>query len=92
MTKIPPFEIVRASRRSISIQISKTHGLIVRAPFSVPEDIIYAFVERKSDWIIKHTTRHMEQKEQKSTALYYLGQPHSFEYNLLQKETVLQSE
>jgi len=37
-------------------------------------------------------TRHTEQKEQKNTTLYYLGQSHSFEYNLLQKETVLQSE
>lgn len=92
MSKIPPFEIVRASRRSISIQISKTHGLIVRAPFSVPEDIIHAFVERKTDWIRKHLTRHTEQREQKSNALYYLGQSHSFEYNLLQKEKVLQSE
>lgn len=92
MSKIPHFEIVRASRRSISIQISKTHGLIVRAPFSVPEDIIHAFVERKTDWIMKHMTRHIEQKEQKNNTLYYLGQVHSFEYNLLQKESVVCSE
>ncbi len=92
MSKTPPFQIIRASRRSISIQISKTHGLIVRAPFSVPEDIIHAFVERKSDWIAKHLIRHTEQKERRSNTLYYLGQPHSFEYNLVQKEAIAQSE
>ncbi|HBB27250.1 TPA: hypothetical protein DCZ36_01985 [Candidatus Gracilibacteria bacterium] len=92
MPKTPPFEIIRASRRSISIQISRTKGLIVRAPFSVPEDIIHAFVERKSDWIRKHLSRQREQKEQRNTILYHLGQPHSYEYNLLQKETVLRLE
>lgn len=89
MPKTPPFEIIRASRRSLSLQISRNKGLVVRAPFSVPLDIIHAFVERKSDWIAKHMTRHAEQKEQRSYSLYYLGQPHSFEYNLLQKEHVM---
>lgn len=92
MSKLPHFEIVRASRRSVSIQISKTRGLIVRAPFSVPEDIIHAFVERKSDWIRKHLARHTERKEQKSDTLYYLGQAYPFEYNLLQRESVVCSE
>lgn len=92
MSKNPSFEIIRASRRSISIQISKNHGLIVRAPFSVPEDIIHAFVDRKSDWIRKHLTKHTEQLIQKNNTLYYLGQSHLFEYNLLQKETVDRNE
>ena len=92
MSKTPSFEIIRASRRSISIQISQTRWLVVRAPFSVPSDIIHAFVDKKSDWIRKHMSRHTEQKEQRSNTLYYLGQPHSFEYNLVQKEMVLQSE
>ncbi|MDD2891843.1 MAG: SprT family zinc-dependent metalloprotease [Candidatus Gracilibacteria bacterium] len=92
MSKIPPFEIIRASRRSLSLQISQKKGLVVRAPFSVPLDIIHAFVERKTDWIEKYLARHTERKEQKGTTLYYLGQVYSFEYNLLQKETVLQSE
>lgn len=34
----------------------------------------------------------MEQKEQESSALYYLGHSHSFEYNLLQKDSIMQSE
>lgn len=89
MLKIPPFEIIRASRRSISLQISRAHGLIVRAPFSVPEDIIHAFIDRKSDWIRKHLTRHIEQK---NNTLHYLGQAYPFEYNLLQKEAVIYSE
>ncbi|MDD5376842.1 MAG: SprT family zinc-dependent metalloprotease [Candidatus Gracilibacteria bacterium] len=91
MSEIPPFEIIRASRRSISIQISKTYGLVVRAPFSVPEDIIHAFVDRKSDWIMKHLARHTEQRERKNNTLYYLGHIYPFEYNLLQKETVTHS-
>lgn len=92
MPKIPPFEIIRASRRSISIQISKTHGLIVRAPFSVPEDIIHAFVDRKADWIMKHMTKHTVRSETKINTIYHLGQTYAFEYNLLQKESVLCSD
>lgn len=92
MTKIPHFEVIRASRRSISIQISKTKWLVVRAPFSVPTEIIHAFVEKKSNWITKHLQAHSEQKERKNNILYYLGKPHSFEYNLLQKEAVTCSE
>lgn len=92
MQKIPSFEIIRASRRTISIQISPTKGLVVRAPFSVPEDIIHGFVEKKSDWIRKHLTRHQEQKESCPNTLHHLGQPHAFEYNLLQKEPVSRSD
>jgi hypothetical protein len=90
MSQIPPFQIIRASRRSISLQISQTKGLIVRAPFSVPEDIIHAFVDRKSDWIKKHLQTHTEQKHSSNNILYYLGQSHSTEYNLLQKEPLVQ--
>lgn len=92
MSNLPPYTITRASRRSISIQISRTKGLVVRAPFSVPEDIIHAFVERKSEWIKKHTMRHDEQRTQKDNTLYYLGQPFALEYNLLQKEPIIHSE
>lgn len=92
MSHLPPYTITRASRRSISIQISRTKGLVVRVPFSVPEDIIHAFVERKSEWIRKHMRRHEEQQICKNDTLYHLGEPHIFRYHPLQKEPLVHSE
>lgn len=92
MSNTYPFEIIRASRRSISIQISPSKGLVVRAPFSVPEDIIHAFVDKKADWIKKHMGQHQAEKENRSASLYYLGQSQAFEYHPLQKVPVSYSD
>lgn len=92
MPPLPPYTITRTSRRSISIQISRTKGLVVRAPLSVPEDIVHAFVKRKSEWIRKHTMRYDEQKIQENHTLHYLGQPHAYKYDPLQKEPLVHSE
>ena len=92
MVKIPPYEIIRASRRSISIQISKINWLVVRAPFSIPEDIVHEFVERKSDWIRKYLHINTQKQIVRDSELYYLGKKYSFEYNFLQKEPIIQSE
>ena len=52
----------RASRRSISLHITKDGLLEVRAPYLVPKYIINQFVSSKRDWIIKakHAVRNQK--------------------------------
>jgi len=92
MSPLPCFQIIRASRRSISIQISPKKWLIVRAPFSIPEDIIHAFVDKKSDWINKHIHQQMRQDIWSEQNLYYLGKPHRYTYDASQKEPILHTD
>lgn len=87
-TPLPFYKIVRASRRSISLEISHKNGLVVRAPFSVPEDILHAFVERKSDWIHKHLTRQAETRNHAPENIYYKGSIQAFEYSPLSKTPI----
>jgi predicted metal-dependent hydrolase len=53
MQKIPDYQIIRSRRRSISLQISHTGELIVKAPYLVPAFVVRQFVSNKSDWIEK---------------------------------------
>ena len=46
-------KVVRADRRTISIQI-KADGIYVRAPFRMSDAEIEFFLDSKSDWIRKH--------------------------------------
>ena len=46
-------KVVRADRRTISIQI-KADGIYVRAPFRMSDAEIECFLDSKSDWIRKH--------------------------------------
>lgn len=91
-TSLPSYTIIRASRRSISIQISKKNGLVVRAPFSVPEDIVHAFVEKKSDWIQKHLSKQRDAVDNHSSHIYYMGQIQDFEYSPIQKIPLIYTE
>lgn len=46
-------KVVRADRRTISIQI-KEDGIYVRAPFRMSDAEIECFLDSKSDWIRRH--------------------------------------
>lgn len=46
-------EIVRSNRKTIAFYIKSDARFIVRAPFKAPERLIFEFVEKKKDWIIK---------------------------------------
>ncbi len=45
------YEIVRSSRRTISIQLREDGSVLVRSPYAVSDRTIRQFVESKSDWI-----------------------------------------
>jgi predicted metal-dependent hydrolase len=56
MEKIPEYQLTRARRRSIAIQITPSGGVQVKAPYLVPKMIIDQFVFSKRNWIEKHLT------------------------------------
>lgn len=47
-------KIIRSNRRTISLEITSTGEVLVRAPRHMSETEIRAFVESKSSWIAKH--------------------------------------
>lgn len=47
-------KIIRSNRRTISLEITPTGEVLVRAPRHMSEAEIRAFVESKSSWLAKH--------------------------------------
>ncbi len=62
-SNIQPDEIIRSSRKTLSISIDGRGRLIVRAPKRFAEERIYAFLHEKESWILK------KQAERRATAL-----------------------
>ena len=58
------FEIIRSNRRTISLEITSTGQVVVRAPRRMPEAEIRAFVDAKSSWLTKHLQK--KEKDMKS--------------------------
>ena len=52
-----PYEIIRSSRRSVSLQIRPDGTVLVRCPRQMPEREVRAFVESKRDWLTFHLGR-----------------------------------
>lgn len=57
------YTLIRSSRRTLAIQISKTGELIVRAPRLYPVYLIESFIEAKRSWIEKHKQKAKERKQ-----------------------------
>lgn len=55
--QINPDKIIRSKRKTLSITVDSSGRLIVRAPLRCSEARIVAFIEKKSDWILKHKAR-----------------------------------
>lgn len=51
-----PYRIIRSHRKTISLEITPTGGVIVRCPQTLPVKYIDEFVESKRPWIEKHRT------------------------------------
>ena len=62
-------KIIRSNRRTISLEITSSGEVLVRAPRFMPEPEIRAFVESKSSWLAKH----LQKKEQDIEALQEEG-------------------
>lgn len=56
-------EIIRSSRRSISVEIRRDGTILVRAPRRMSREQIAAFLEQKRGWIEKHRRLMAERKK-----------------------------
>lgn len=65
-----PYTLIRSSRRTLSIQISRTWELIARAPERLSITRIESFIVSKRDWIEKHM-QWAEDKKQKAERKKY---------------------
>ncbi|MEI6055051.1 MAG: SprT family zinc-dependent metalloprotease [Lentisphaerota bacterium] len=66
--------IVRSNRRTLSLVISRSGEVIVRAPIKISQHAITQFVNRHADWIIKKQKQLKQDTESLSEeCAYYLG-------------------
>ncbi len=78
MPTIPSPIIVRSMRRTVSLYITPSGKLLVKAPFLVPERVIKNFILKKEDWILRTLQKLGKRKVnrktyQKGEEFLYLG-------------------
>jgi len=56
-------KIIRSARRTISLEITRTGDVLVRAPRHMPEAEIQQFVRDKSVWLQKHLQKRETEQE-----------------------------
>ena len=55
MTRHPfPYSLIRSNRKTLAIQVSTTGQVTVRAPRTMSDSTIDAFLTQKESWILKH--------------------------------------
>lgn len=85
MFDISKVEIKRSARGSISIAITPTGRVIVRAPHLIPKSFILSFVENKRDWIEKRLvltngTAKKPKKFADGEKFFYLGKEYDLKF------------
>lgn len=61
-------EIIRSSRRTMALEVTRDGRVLVRAPYRMPETRIRAFVEEKKEWLEIQLARANECQEQQRQA------------------------
>ena len=61
-------EIIRSSRRTMALEVTRDGRVLVRAPYRMPETRIRAFVEEKKEWLEIQLARANERQEQQRQA------------------------
>jgi predicted metal-dependent hydrolase len=61
--KLPIFEIKRSSRKTLSLEITREAGILVRAPQRMKREIIDEFVFKNIDWINEHIKKRKEKNK-----------------------------
>lgn len=64
---IPSPTIIRSLRRTISLHITLSGKLIVKAPHFIPDRVVQHFIKEKEDWILKSLQRIGKSKINKKT-------------------------
>ena len=57
------FQIIRSARRTISLEITRSGQVIIRAPKHMPEAEIQKFVRDKSGWLQNHLQKRKTEQE-----------------------------
>ena len=60
---LPEFELIRSSRKTVCVQITREAKVVVRAPHRMKKEAIEAFVSKHTDWILKHIEKREEKNE-----------------------------
>lgn len=55
-------QVIRSNRRTISLEITPSGQVLVRAPWHMSEAEIQRFVNEKSSWLAKHLQKREEEK------------------------------
>lgn len=67
MSSIPEPKIIRSRRNSISLEITSSGDILVKAPLLIPKFMIQQFINEKSDWIEKTFQKvQLRQKKEKT--------------------------
>ncbi|MBQ8448186.1 MAG: M48 family metallopeptidase [Clostridia bacterium] len=64
--KLPEFELIRSSRKTVCVQITREAKVVVRAPRRMKREAIDAFVNKHASWIEEHLRRREEKNERES--------------------------
>lgn len=80
---IPKPQIVRSRRSSLTLHISSSGEIIVKAPLLVSKFMIEKFLQEKSEWIEKTLAKVQQRKPQKKTynageTFLFLGKTYTF--------------
>lgn len=75
-----PTQIIKSKRKSVSLVIKNNGDFIVRAPLNCNEKVIFDFISKKSEWIIK------KRQEQAKNAFNRLTFEKSEQISILGKE------
>lgn len=59
------YDVIRSSRRTLSLEIKADGRVLVRAPLRLSEARIHKFVEEKQEWILKNLEKIQKRDEQK---------------------------
>ncbi len=59
------YQIIRSSRKTMSLEIKTDGTILVRAPLGIPKSRIQKFVEEKQEWILKNLVKIQKRDEQR---------------------------
>lgn len=60
-----PYQLIRAKRKTVSLQINDDCEVVVRAPLKMPQKDIDAFVSKNEAWIARHMPAAEKRRERR---------------------------
>lgn len=60
---LPPYELIRSSRRTLALEIARDGRVIVRAPMRLSQKRIDEFVSSHVGWIVRHQDIQTQRRE-----------------------------